>query len=153
MIGGPNSLRPSDRRFRPPSSTVPPSGTSTAVCIVIELKIGCCKNSVTRVGAPTAPTPWKIGWMGTTIVIRADVEAARAGRRQLALEDEGRHAQAEAGGVQRDVQVAGEHAARAGPGEEVREVRVVDEPRRLELAGQQQRLVLPRQPVGLDLQV
>src|SRR5437762_645854 len=43
-MGGPNSLRPSDRVFKPPRSTVPPSGTLTVVATVIVVMLGCWKN-------------------------------------------------------------------------------------------------------------
>src|SRR5438874_2374262 len=43
-MGGPYSLRPSDRVFRPPRRTVPPSGTFTVVFKVIVVKVGCWKN-------------------------------------------------------------------------------------------------------------
>src|SRR5262249_74936 len=38
--GGPNSLRPSDRRFNPPNSTVPPSGTATEVMAGVGFNTG-----------------------------------------------------------------------------------------------------------------
>ena len=34
-IGGPYSLRDSDSRFRPPITTVPPSGTDTVVVMLM----------------------------------------------------------------------------------------------------------------------
>ena len=39
--GGPNSLRPWAIVFRPPSSTVPPSGTATVVWAEISVSDGC----------------------------------------------------------------------------------------------------------------
>src|SRR5438477_4607259 len=84
-IGGPNSLRPSDKRFRPPSSTVPPSGTFTVVDAVIVLKTGCCKNCVNGTGWPTAP-PSKIGVMYVVIgnsCTLAGVKFVKAGVRDL----------------------------------------------------------------------
>src|SRR5882762_2573813 len=48
--GGPNSLRPSTRVFRPPISTVPPSGTTTVVLRLMTDVDGCWKNSVKTCG-------------------------------------------------------------------------------------------------------
>src|SRR5437588_7136203 len=64
--GGPNSLRPSDKRLRPPISTVPPSGTFTVVITIMVLKAGCWRNCVNGTGWPTAP-PSKIGVMNVVI--------------------------------------------------------------------------------------
>src|SRR5438132_2216785 len=58
-MGGPNSLRASESVFRPPRSTVPPSGTFTVVLTVIVVKLGCWKNIWKTVsgGAPVEPGP------------------------------------------------------------------------------------------------
>ena len=42
----------SDSFFKPPSSTVPPSGTLTVVDNVMVLKLGCWMNCVNRIGGP-----------------------------------------------------------------------------------------------------
>src|SRR5436309_6450476 len=49
-IGGPNSLRDSDSRFRPPIRTVPPSGTATVVCTETLFCCGCWMNWVKTIG-------------------------------------------------------------------------------------------------------
>src|SRR5260370_39371425 len=75
-MGGPYSLRPSDRRFRPPMSTVPPSGTATVVITVTELMIGCWMNWVKTTGWPVA-VPSNRGKMGVTTGNRLTTGVAR----------------------------------------------------------------------------
>ena len=83
--GGPNSLRDSASRFRPPMTTVPPSGTTTVVSTMTSVKAGCWTYCVTRIGWP-APRfvsfAVKIGMAtGATVVSELGTTLVRSGWR------------------------------------------------------------------------
>src|SRR5437879_4195360 len=78
-MGGPNSLRPSLRRFRPPISTVPPSGTFTVVFTDSVFKVGCWMNCVNGTGWPTAP-PSNTGVINVVIGKSGTLAEARLDR-------------------------------------------------------------------------
>src|SRR5262249_26587726 len=64
-IGGPYSLRSSESSFKPPNTTVPPSGTDTVVCMETELTTGCWTYCVKSTGCPV-PVLSNCGKIGTT---------------------------------------------------------------------------------------
>src|SRR5262245_61475405 len=65
-MGGPYSLRDSDMDFRPPRSTVPPSGTATVVEMLMVAKVGVWMYCVKTTGWPDWKPSIEVK-MGTTI--------------------------------------------------------------------------------------
>src|SRR5258708_7433919 len=65
--GGPNSVRDSESSFRPPRTTVPPSGTATVVPTVMVLFTGSWIICVNTIGLVVPGPIWLLGKIGTTI--------------------------------------------------------------------------------------
>src|SRR3954454_1024857 len=76
-IGGPDSLRPSDKVLIPPINTVPPSGITTVVFSVIVEAAGCWKNIWNTFGCVDWMLSWNRSFTGIWIGISGTVADAR----------------------------------------------------------------------------